>query len=52
LKINVHANYPNNMEILEKKAVDLLVSILIEKFTPKEIDELVEILDDNTSTRF
>jgi hypothetical protein len=37
------------MEMLEKKAADLLTSILIEKFTPKEIDELVESLEENSN---
>ena len=36
------------MEALEKKAADLLSSILIKKLQPKEIDELVEILEDDT----
>lgn len=44
MKINVHINYPDNMEILEKKASDLLTSILIEKLTPEEIDKLIQML--------
>lgn len=47
--INVHINYPDNIEMLEKKAEDLLTSILIEKFTSKEIDELVEMLEKDLS---
>jgi hypothetical protein len=47
--INVHINYPDNMEMLEKKAEDLLTSILIEKFTSKEIEELVEMLEKDLS---
>lgn len=49
MKINVHINYPDNMEILEKKAADLLALILIEKFMPKEIDELVGILEEDSN---
>ena len=37
------------MEALEKKAADLLSSILIKKLQPKEIDELVEILKDDSN---
>ena len=36
------------MEELERKASDLLSSILIEKLSPKEIDELVKVLKDNS----
>ena len=36
------------MEELERKASDLLSSILIEKLKPKEIDELVKVLKDNS----
>lgn len=49
MKINVHINYPDDMEELEKKAADLLSSILIKKLQPKEIDELVEILKDDSN---
>lgn len=49
MKISVNVNYPENMELLENKAADLLASILIEKFTTKEIDEMVEILEANSS---
>lgn len=48
LKINVHINYPDNMEELQKRAFDLLSSILIKKLEAKEIDELVEILKDDS----
>lgn len=37
------------MEMLEKKAADLLTLILIEKFTPKEIDKLVGMLKENSN---
>ena len=47
--INVHINYPDNMEELQEKAADLLSSILIKKLQPKEIDELVEILKDDSN---
>lgn len=33
------------MEMLEKKATDLLASILIDKFTTKEIEELIQLLE-------
>lgn len=48
LKINVHIRYPENMEDLQKKAADLLSSILIKKLEPKEIDQLVAILKDDS----
>jgi hypothetical protein len=48
LKINVHIRYPDNMEELQRKASDLLSSILIKKLEPKEIDLLVEILKDDS----
>lgn len=48
MKINVHINYPENMEELQKRASDLLSSILTKKLEPKEIDELVEILKDDS----
>jgi hypothetical protein len=48
LKINVHIRYPDNMEELQRKAADLLSSILIKKLEPKEIDLLVEILKDDS----
>ncbi|OOM06795.1 hypothetical protein [Clostridium saccharobutylicum] len=47
--INVHINYPDNMEELQRKAADLLSSILIKKLQPKEIDELVEVLKDDSN---
>jgi hypothetical protein len=48
LKVNVHINYPDDVEALEKKSVDLLSSILIKKLGPKEIDELVKVLKNNS----
>ena len=36
------------MEELQRKAADLLSSILIKKLEPKEIDQLVEILKDDS----
>ena len=48
MKINIHINYPDDMEELERKAADLLSSILIKKLEQKEIDELVEILKDDS----
>lgn len=47
MKINVCINYPDSMEILEKKAVDLLSSILIEKLIPEEINKLIQVLDED-----
>lgn len=49
MKINVHINYPDDMEMLGKKAADLLASMLIEKFTSKEIDELVKMLEKDSN---
>lgn len=37
------------MEILEKKASDLLASILMKKLISKEIDELIKILKDDSN---
>lgn len=48
LNINVHIRYPDNMEELQRRAADLLASILIKKLEPKEIDQLVEMLKDNS----
>ncbi|WP_297421672.1 hypothetical protein [Clostridium sp.] len=48
MKINLHINYPDDMEALEKKASDLLSSILIEKLNSKEIDKLIKILKSNS----
>lgn len=36
------------MEELQIKAADLLSSILIKKLEPKEIDQLIEILKDDS----
>ncbi|BCZ48474.1 hypothetical protein psyc5s11_45410 [Clostridium gelidum] len=49
MKINVHIRYPDNMEELQRKAADLLSSILIKKLKPKEIDQLVKILKDDSN---
>lgn len=49
MKINVHINYPDNMEELQRRASDLLSSILIKKLEAKEIDELVKILKDDSN---
>ena len=49
LKINVNISYPDNMEEIQRKASDLLSSILIKKLQPKEIDALVEILKDDSN---
>ena len=48
MNINVHIRYPDNMEELQKIAADLLASILIKKLESKEIDQLVEILQDDS----
>ena len=48
MKINIHINYPDDIEELERKAADLLSSILIKKLEQKEIDELVKILKDDS----
>ena len=49
LKINVHINYPDNIEMLERIVADELASIFIEKLTRKEIDELVKALGEDSS---
>jgi len=49
LRINVHINYPDNMEELQRRASDLLSSILIKKLEPKEVDELVKVLNDDSN---
>ena len=48
MNINVHINYPDNIEILEKKAEDLVSLIIIEKFSTKEIKKLIGKLQDNS----
>ena len=49
MKVNVHINYPDNMEELQRRASDLLSSILIKKLEPKEVDELVRVLNDDSN---
>ena len=49
MNINVHIRYPDDMEELERKASDLLASILIKKLEIKEIDKLVEMLKDDSN---
>lgn len=49
MRINIHINYPDDMEELERKANDLLSSILIKKFGKKEIDKLIGVLKDNSN---
>ena len=48
MNINVHIRYPDDMEELQRGASDLLSSILIKKLESKEIDQLVEILKDDS----
>lgn len=49
MKINVHIRYPDNMDELQRKAAELLSSILIKKLEPKEIDQVIEILKDDSN---
>jgi hypothetical protein len=49
LKINVYINYTDSMEELQRRASDLLSSILIKKLEPKEVDELVKVLNDDSN---
>jgi hypothetical protein len=37
------------MEELQRRASDLLSSILIKKLEPKEVDELVKVLNDDSN---
>lgn len=51
LDIRVRIEYldEDGIEKFQEKAADLLSSILIKKLQPKEIDELVEILEDDSN---
>lgn len=46
--LKVNANWPEDMEELENRAAEELAKILAKKLQPKEIDELVEILNDDS----
>lgn len=47
--IKVNIKYPDDMEELQKKAADILSSIIVKKIQPKEINELIEILKDDSN---
>ena len=51
MDIRVRIEYldEDGIEKFQEKAADLLSSILIKKLQPKEIDELVEILEDDSN---
>ncbi|WP_297422695.1 hypothetical protein [Clostridium sp.] len=51
MNINVKVEYLDDegIEKFQEKAADILSSILIKKLQPKEIDELVEILKDESN---
>lgn len=48
IKIKIEYLDEEDRERFQEKAADLLSSILIKKLQPKEIDELVEILKDDS----
>lgn len=48
IKIKIEHLDEEGMEKFQEKAADLLSSILIKKLQPKEIDQLVEILKDDS----
>ncbi len=48
IKIKIEYLDEEGKEKFQEKAADILSSILIKKLQPKEIDELVEILKDDS----
>jgi len=49
LNIKVTIKYPEDMDALINKAEELLANILVKKLQPKEITELITILQDESS---
>ncbi len=49
IKIKIEQLDEEGKEKFQEKAADLLASILVKKLQPKEIDELVEILKDDSN---
>lgn len=49
IKIKIEYLDEEGKEKFQEKAADILSSILIKKLQPKEIDELVEILKDDSN---
>lgn len=47
--IKVKVNFPKDTTELENKAAETIAKILINKLQPKEVDELIEILQDDTT---
>ncbi len=49
IKVKIEYLDEEGIEKFQEKAANLLSSILIKKLQPKEIDELVEILKDDSN---
>jgi len=48
LKINVNIEYPEDMDYLIEKEAKIVSQILIKKLKPSEVEQLIEILEDDT----
>lgn len=46
MKIKTIINYPKDIDALYEKVSDVLADILIKKLNPKEVDELIALLQD------
>lgn len=46
--INVRIEYPDDLDKFQKKAADLLSSVLVRKLQPEEMNKLIELLEDKT----
>ncbi len=49
MSIKVNIRYPDDIEELQRKAADILSSILVKKIKSEEINELIEILKDDSN---
>lgn len=50
-EIRVIIHYPKNMEKLERRAAEIMADILLKKLQPKEISNLIKVLQsDNNLT--
>lgn len=46
--LKVKVNYPKDMKIIEDKAAETLAKILVNRLQPKEVEQLIEVLKDDT----
>lgn len=45
-------NYPKDLDVLTEKAVDTMADILIKKLKVKEVEKLIDILEDDSILTF